>query len=215
MMKKLLFILISVLLLSGCSDGLKPGDVITDVEKYCYSEKEIWEEFARRGFDEERLTVMNFFGEQKEPSIWYNYDLDFDFNWDSKADKTSDEKHPDYHFLYITGDFAGYDTSSQELITPKLYDGDTMQFWSIQIIGDSWYAGSMTNAFYNQEGDGLAIEKSARFMIGENNFTVIDAKQLSSGSEKAILVNKITHDKLNELAKNEFKVIIEENDEGN
>ena len=191
-------------LLAGCAN-LKPGDVIDNVEDYCYSEKEIWKEFKKRGFKEENITVLNFFGTQKPETIYTNYDISFNFNWDTEVSKESDEKHPEYNFLYITGDFTGYDTSSEELIFPKMYDTEGFQFWSINIYGKSWYASCVTGE--DSENTGLVIENLPYFMLGENDeetvLTIVDFAEFNNdvNIEK---VNKITHKKLVELAKTKY-----------
>lgn len=190
----------------------KNNEKIENVEENCYSEKEIWEEFSKRGFIEDNITTMNFFGEQNPATIYTGYDMNFEFDWDVPVEKDSEEKHPEYHFLYMTGDFEGYDTESQELMIPKLYGGDAYQIWNIKIEGKTWYAQSMGNGFYNIDGDGLAVEKGKCVTIGKWKesdpwgLIVVDCDSIVLASEVPhIEVDKVTHDSLTQLAKTDCK----------
>ena len=183
---------------------------VKNFEDICYSEREIWEEFQARGFKEENITVMDFFGTQSDPEIKYSYNMDLEFNWDRDIDKESDEKHPDYHFLYITGDFSGYNYDTEELIAPSIYEGDCLQYWYIEIYGNSWYAHCLGNSFSGVEGDGYVFEGDEIYSInrdnqGVDNLIKISVKD-SLGDVHYEKVDKITHESLSELARTVYKL---------
>ena len=216
LMKKLILLFTTLCLLSGCGEQnkLKVGTVVENPEDYCYSEKEVWEEFEKRGFKEDNITVMNFFGEQNPSTIYSNYNMNFEYYSDDGAiSKESDTKHPSYNFLYITGDFKGYLEDTQELIAPSIYGGEYYGFWSISILGNSWVAYLVPSELQMLEDDSykqvILYQKGINF-ISNNNLTVVDFKEDFMNSEEYLAypdgwileeVDLITEEVLSKYAK--------------
>ena len=225
-MRKLILLCLSLMFVIGCApkqNKVEPivdeNGVVTNYEEFCYSEKEMWEEFEKRGFKEENITMLNFFGEQDPSTIYTDYNMDFELessdvsNFKKPVEKDSEEKHPEYNFLYITGDFQGYLEDTQELIMPLLYGGENYGVWSIGIAGNSWVAFGVPGGFEVSENDEAKViilcEKSPNFQIN-NNLTVVDYKEEFMKSEEYLAhpdrwvveeVDLITEEVLNQYAK--------------
>ena len=225
-MRKLILLCLSLMFVIGCTpkqNKVEPivdeNGIVTNYEEFCYSEKEIWEEFEKRGFKEENITKLNFFGEQDPSTIYTDYNMDFESessdvsDFSKPAEKDSEEKHPEYNFLYITGDFQGYLEDTQELIMPLLYGGENYGFWSISIAGNSWVAFGVPGGFEVSENDEAKViilcEKSPNFQIN-NNLTAVDYKEEFMKSEEYLAhpdrwvveeVDLITEEVLSQYAK--------------